>query len=453
MVHFLSVKSTIYTRNFVKYCIFAVCNFLSSSIYGILDNITFILLTLLLSAFFSGMEIAFVTSNKLRFELDKKQQNLTSYILSIFYRNQQQFISTMLVGNNICLVIYGLLMAEVMTPWLKPFIGSELLITFVQTVIATIIVLITGEFLPKTIFRVNPNLFLRVFSWLLLLFYILLYPVSRFSTWVSMGILKIFGLKVSKATKENVFSRIDLNFLIQESFENQENEKELDNEVKIFQNALDFSKVKLRDCFVPRTEIIALEYETNVETLMQTFVETGLSKIPIYKGDIDNIIGYIHSSEMFEHQKEWKKQINQIPIVPENMAAQKLMKIFMLQKKSIAVVVDEFGGTAGIVTLEDIMEEIFGEIEDEHDSHDYIAEKINENEFLFSGRLEVEVINNQFNLNIPESDEYETIAGFILHHHQHFPKLNEVIRIERFTIKCMKVTNNRIELVKVITNG
>ena len=410
----------------------------------------FILLTLLLSAFFSGLEIAFVTSNKLRFELDKKQPNLTSSILSIFYRNPQQFISTMLVGNNICLVIYGLLMAELLTPWLSP-IGNQFLITFVQTIMATAIVLITGEFLPKTIFRINPNLWMRIFSWLLLFFYVVLYPVSRFSTWISIGILKLLGVKISQTTQQNVFSRIDLNFLIQESFENVESEKELDNEVKIFQNALDFSKVKLRDCSVPRTDIIALEYEVSVDVLKETFIETGLSKIPIYKGDIDNIIGYIHSSEMFEHQADWKKRINQIPIVPENMAAQKLMKVFMLQKKSIAVVVDEFGGTAGIVTLEDIMEEIFGEIEDEHDVRDYVAEQTGEHEFIFSGRLEVETINSRFNLNIPESDAYETIAGFILHNHQHFPKLNEIIRIEGFTIKCVKVTNNRIELVKVGT--
>lgn len=410
----------------------------------------FILLTLLLSAFFSGLEIAFITSNKLRFELDKKQRNLTSSILSVFYRHPQQFISTMLVGNNICLVIYGLLMAEVMTPWLSP-IGNQFLITFLQTILATALVLITGEFLPKTIFRINPNLWLRMFAWLLLIFYVVLYPVSRFSTWFSIGILRLFRVKISQTTQENVFSRIDLNFLIQESFDNIESEKELDNEVKIFQNALDFSKVKLRDCSVPRTDIIALDYDTNVEVLKETFIETGLSKIPIYKGDIDNIIGYIHSSEMFEHQKDWKKQINQIPIVPENMAAQKLMKIFMLQKKSIAVVVDEFGGTAGIVTLEDIMEEIFGEIEDEHDNRGYVAEQTSENEYIFSGRLEIETINARFNLNIPESDAYETIAGFILHNHQHFPKLNEIIRIEGFTIKCVKVTNNRIELVKVGT--
>jgi len=382
--------------------------------------------------------------------LDKKQRSLTSSLLSIFYRNPQQFISTMLVGNNISLVVYGLLMAELMTPWLSP-LKSQFLITFVQTILATIIVLITGEFIPKIIFRVNPNLWMRIFAPLLFLFYVVLYPISRFGTWLSMEILRLFKVKISRAAEQNVFSRIDLNYLILESLDNNVTEKELENEVKIFQNALDFSKVKLRDCYVPRTEIIALDFNTSVEVLKQTFIETGLSKIPIYKGDIDNIVGYIHSSEMFEHQNDWKKQVNQIPIVPENMAAQKLMKTFMLQKKSIAVVVDEFGGTAGIITLEDIMEEIFGEIEDEHDTRDYLAKKISDTEYLFSGRLEVKVANAKFNLNIPESDNYETIAGFVLHNHQHFPKVNEAIRVGTFSIRCVKITNNRIEVVKIVT--
>jgi len=382
--------------------------------------------------------------------LDKKQRSLTSSILSIFYRNPQQFISTMLVGNNISLVVYGLLMVELMTPWLSP-LNSQFLITFVQTILATIIVLITGEFIPKIIFRVNPNLWMRIFAPLLFLFYVVLYPISRFGTWLSMAILRLFKVKISRSSEQNVFSRIDLNYLILESLDNNVTEKELENEVKIFQNALDFSKVKLRDCYVPRTEIIALDFDTSVEVLKQTFIETGLSKIPIYKGDIDNIVGYIHSSEMFEHQNDWKKQVNQIPIVPENMAAQKLMKTFMLQKKSIAVVVDEFGGTAGIITLEDIMEEIFGEIEDEHDTRDYLAKKISDTEYLFSGRLEVKVANAKFNLNIPESDNYETIAGFVLHNHQHFPKVNEAIRVGTFSIRCVKITNNRIEVVKIVT--
>ena len=394
------------------------------------------------------MEIAFVSSNKLRFELDKKQKSLSSATLSIFFRNPQQFISTMLVGNNICLVVYGLLMATVLEPALS-FMGSQLLITVSQTIIATIIVLVTGEFLPKTIFRINPNLWLKIFSFLIFVFYILLYPISKFSSWLSIRIMRLFGIGISSDVKEKIFSRIDLNYLIQESFDNDKVENEFDNEVKFFQNALDFSKVKLRDCFVPRTEIIAHDYETDIETLKQTFIETGLSKIPIYKSNIDNIIGYIHSSEMFKHQIEWKKYINQIPIVPENMAAQKLMKVFMQEKKSIAVVVDEFGGTAGIVTLEDIIEEIFGEIEDEHDNRDYIAKQTAENEYLFAGRLEVKTINTKFNLSIPESDDYETIAGFILHHHQHFPKLNELIRIDKFVCKCVKVTNNRIEMIRL----
>lgn len=414
-----------------------------------MENIIYILWALLFSAFFSGMEIAFVSSNKLRFELDKKQKNLSSSILSIFFRNPQQYISTMLVGNNICLVVYGLLMAKVLEPALY-FMESQLLITLSQTIIATIIVLFTGEFLPKTIFRINPNLWLKIFSFLIYIFYIILYPISKFSSWLSIRFMRLFGIGISSDFKENIFSRIDLNYLIQESFDNDKVENEFDNEVKFFQNALDFSKVKLRDCFVPRTEIIAHDYDTtDIDTLKQTFIETGLSKIPIYKSNIDNIIGYIHSSEMFKHQIEWKKYINQIPIVPENMAAQKLMKVFMQEKKSIAVVVDEFGGTAGIVTLEDIIEEIFGEIEDEHDNRDYIAKQTAENEYLFTGRLEVKTINSKFNLNIPESDDYETIAGFILHHHQHFPKLNELIRIDKFICKCVKVTNNRIEMVRM----
>ena len=412
-----------------------------------MDSFIYIILTLLLSAFFSGLEIAFVTSNKLRFELDKKQRNLTSSILSIFYRNPQQFISTMLVGNNISLVIYGLLMAEVMTPWLSP-IGNQFVITFIQTILATAIVLITGEFLPKTIFRVNPNLWMRIFSLLLLFFYVTLYPVSRFGTWVSMGILKLFNIKISQSTQENVFTRIDLNYLIQETFENKESEKELENEVKIFQNALDFSKVKLRDCYVPRTEIIALDYNTSVDILKQTFIETGLSKIPIYNGDIDNIMGYIHSSEMFEHQKDWKKQINQIPIVPENMAAQKLMKTFMLQKKSIAVVVDEFGGTAGIVTMEDVLEEIFGEIKDEYDTEDFVEKQLAENEFIFSGRLELDYLNEQYHFDFPEN-ESETLSGYIINRHETIPKLKERIIIDHYEFDILNVSDTRIEMVKV----
>ncbi len=394
------------------------------------------------------MEIAFITSNKLRFELDRKQKSLSASILHIFLRNPQQYIATMLVGNNIALVVYGLLMAKLLTPAFY-WVESQLLITLFQTLIATTLVLFTGEFLPKTIFRVNPNFWLHLFSWVLLFFYIVLFPVARFSSWISLLLLRISGVKFENGNDDNVFSRIDLNYLLQESIDFAGNESEIQNDVKIFQNALDFSKVRLRDCCVPRTDIIALEYDTDVQTLKQTFIETGLSKILIYKSDIDNIIGYIHSSEMFQHQSDWKKHLNQIPIVPETMAAQKLMNTFMQQKKSIAVVVDEFGGTAGIVTLEDIVEEIFGEIEDEHDIMGYVAEKLGENEYLISGRLAVKAVNQKFALDIPELDDYETMAGFILHHHQNFPKLNEQIRIQNYQYKCVKVNNNRVELIKV----
>ena len=400
--------------------------------------------------FFAGIESAYMASNRLRFELAKKEKSLNSYIVSIFYNNPQQFISTLFVGKYISLVAYGVLIAM----WLvEPLASMGLAFSLIlQIIIAATILVIVGEFLPKTVFRLHPNLWLRIFSWLLLLFYFLLYPFSRIISWLSLKLFRFSKTEIPASTEENVFSRIDLNYLLQENLEANEDIKDLNNDVKIFQNVLDFSKVKLRDCYVPRTEMVAHEYGVNVNTLKQTFIETGLSKILIYKEDIDNIVGYIHSSEMFKHSKDWVKHIKPIPIVPENMAAQKLMKIFMQQKKSIAVVVDEFGGTAGIVTLEDIMEEIFGEIEDEHDFKDITAEKTAENEYLFAGRLEVEEANQMFGLSIPVSEDYSTIAGYILHAHQHFPKVNEIVRVDRFTFKCLKVTNNRIELVKMQVN-
>ncbi|OJV37339.1 MAG: hemolysin [Bacteroidales bacterium 36-12] len=414
-----------------------------------MDTLLYILIALLLSAFFSGMEIAFVSSNKLRFELEKKQRSITSSILNIFYQQPQQFISSILVGNNIVLVVYGLMMANLLTP-LFSFTSNQLIITFLQTVIATIIVLITGEFIPKSIFRINPNLWLNIFSGLIFIFYIILYPIAFFTTWLSKLILRLFNANMNKKDDEDIFTRVDLSYLIQESINPKVQKEEIDTEVKIFQNALDFSKIKLRDCLVPRTEIVALENDTTTDNLKLTFIETGYSKIPIYKNNIDNIIGYIHASEMFEHPDKWRDYIKQIPVVPENMSAHKLMKLFMQQKKSMAVVVDEHGGTDGIITLEDIIEEIFGEIEDEHDNRTFIAKKLSEKEFLLSGRIEIQQVNKKFELNIPESDEYDTIAGFILFHHQHFPKLNEIIQIGNFTIKCIKVTNNRIELIRLI---
>lgn len=416
-----------------------------------MDIVSYIIIALLCSAFFSGMETAFVSSNKLRLQLQKQSQNMASNILDIFYTNEKQFVSTMLVGSYISLVAYGLLFSKLFEG-LTDTLGISLSL-FLQLLIATVIILITSRFLPKALFKINSNLWLRLFSPVLLLFYIVLYPIAWFGSWVSLKLLKAVRVDIPETAEENVFSKINIDYLLQDSAENKENLREIEKDVKIFQNALDFSAVKLRDCLIPRTEIVSLEYNTSVNILKQTFIETGLSKIVIYKEDIDNIVGYIHATEMFQHQKDWTKYIKQIPIVPENMAAQKLMKLFMQQKKSIAVVVDEFGGTAGIVTLEDIMEQIFGDIEDEHDVKEYKAEKTGENEYLFEGRLEVEEANRLFDLNIPVSDDYTTIAGYLLHVHQHFPKLNEVIRIDKYTFKCVKVTNNRIELVKVNVNA
>ncbi len=311
--------------------------------------------------------------------------------------------------------------------------------------------LFTGEFIPKTIFRINPNLWLKLFSIPLFIMYIFLYPISKISTFISILFLRITGLKFDNKTKKNTLSRIDLDYWIQESIENIPENAEMENEVKIFQNALDFSSVRLRDCIVPRTEIVAIEESDTIELLKTKFIESGHSKIPVYREDIDNIIGYIHSSELFKKPKNWTDNINEIAIVPETMAANKLLSLFIQQKKNMAVVVDEFGGTAGIVTLEDIMEEIFGEIEDEHDSNNYIAKQINENEYVLSGRLEIDIINEQFGLNIEESNDYVTIAGFILHHYQDFPKLNQDIVINNYHIKILKVSNNRIDLIRLKT--
>ena len=408
-----------------------------------------IAISLLFSAFFSGMEIAFLSSNKLRFELDKKRQGLTSSIITIFYNNSEQFIATMLVGNNIALVIYGIEMADLLSPMLRLFISNDFAVNILQTIIATIIVLFTGEFLPKTIFRINPNVWLTIFSPLLWLCYVLLYPIARFSTFLSVKLLQLFKVKVVDKGEKQELGKVDLDYWVNDSFEHADNQEEVENEVKIFQNALDFSSVKLRDCIVPRTEIVSLNYTCSLEELRNTFIETGFSKIPIYKDNIDNIIGYFHSSDLFKQPADWHDYLRPIAIVPETMAANKLMNMFMQEKRSMALVVDEFGGTAGIVTLEDIMEEIFGEIEDEHDNKEYVAKQVSDNEYVLSGRLEIDQVNSLFDLDLPDSDNYVTVAGFILHHYEQFPKLNDTIRISDWTFKILQAHNNRIDLVKL----
>lgn len=402
-----------------------------------------------LSAFFSGSEIAFVSVDKMRMKMEEKG-GISTRILNIFFKNPNNFISTMLVGNNISLVVYGILMARIIgDTLLNGVISNHFFMVFAQTVISTLIILVTGEFLPKTIFKVYSSEMLRFFAVLLIFFYILFYPISRFSSVLSYLFLRLFGVKINKEYASKVFSKVDLDYFVQSGIKNAGSESNLDTEVKIFHNALDFSNIKIRDCIVPRTEIVAVDLNASADDLMNLFIETGISKIIVYKVDIDNVVGYIHSSEMFRNPKDWRNNIKKTSIVPETMAANKLMNLFIQHKKSIAVVVDEFGGTSGIVTLEDLVEEIFGDIEDEHDNTSYICKKIGDNEYILSARLEIEKVNETFDLTLPESDDYLTIGGLILDRYQNFPQLQEIITIECFQFKIIKVSTTKIELVRL----
>lgn len=402
-----------------------------------------------LSAFFSGMEIAFVSSNRMLAEMDREGNSIAKNIISRFYNHPNGFVSTMLVGNNIVLVVYGILVARLFDNTIFSSLDDGMKVT-ADTLLSTLVILFTGEFLPKILFKNNANRLLSVFSVPAYLFYIILWPISRFSTLVSKYLLRLVGIRMETEADDDGFSKVDLDYLVQSSIENAQSDDEINEEVKIFQNALDFSDCKVRDCMVPRTEVNAVDVnDCTVDELMQKFVESGNSKIIVYDSDIDHIIGYIHSSEMFRNRDNWRECVCKMPFVPETMAAQKLMHIFLQQKKSLGVVVDEFGGTSGIVSLEDIVEEIFGDIEDEHDSTKYIATQVGENEYMLSARLEIDKVNDLFDLGLPESDDYMTIGGYILHEYQSFPKLNEVITIGRYEFRIIKSTMTKIELVKL----
>ena len=407
-----------------------------------------IIITMVFSAFFSGMEIAFVSSNRMLAEMDKERNGFTQRIISLFYAHPNGFVSTMLVGNNIALVIYGIQIARLFDNTI--FAGMDAGFTVpADTILSTLIVLFTGEFLPKTLFKANPNRLLAVFSPFAYICYVVLWPISKFSTFLSKVILRVFGLKMDDESADDGFSKVDLDYLVQSSIDNAEKDSDINDEVKIFQNALDFSDTKVRDCMVPRTEIQAVDWDASLEELQQKFVESGNSKIVVYKEDIDHIEGYIHSSELFRSPKKWQDHIRTMPFVPETMQAQKLMKIFLQQKKTLGVVVDEFGGTSGLVSLEDIVEEIFGDIEDEHDSTKYVAKQTADGDYLLSARLEIDKVNEMFDLDLPESDEYMTIGGLILHEYQSFPKLNEVVKFDKYEFKIIKSTSRKIELVQL----
>ena len=412
-------------------------------------TLSVILICLLLSAFFSGMEIAFLTSNKLRIEIDKSINGVPQALTDLFISHSGMYITTLLVGNNVVMVIYGIFMSDLLVKqfeFLHLSIGVEL---FVETLVSTLIILVFAEFLPKTVFRLRSNLFLKLFSVPVFLFYLLFFPLSYFSVWLGGWLLRIFtGRKLGHKEPNRAFGKVDLNNLIEEGEVNARQEEEM-HEIKLFRNALDFSEVKLRECIVPRPDVVALSIDSSIEELTQLFIDTGLSRILIYKESIDDIIGYVHISTLFKDPPTIAKALSRVLIVPETMSAQRLLNLFIRDQKSVAVVVDEFGITAGIVTIEDIMEEIFGEIEDEHDHLNLKEVMISEQEYIFSGRLEVDYLNEKYHLDLEEREEYETLAGLVLYFNQSIPQEGETIVVNDLTFKILSVKNARIEEIKV----
>ena len=414
----------------------------------------YLVLIVILSAFFSGSEIAYLSVDRLRIELDRDKGGGRGYVLSMLYNHPDRFISTMLVGNNIVLVVYGLLMSRLLNPLLSFFIAYDWLSLIVNTLLSTFFIVVFGEYLPKASFRRNPNETIDHFLYPLAFFYVLLYPLSLFCTAISRLFILIVAPKGKNKPTARRLTTIDLNhYLAENNGENVNGGHELDTEVKIIRKAIDFSNVQARDCMIPRNEIVACDYDTDMEDLKQLFIQSGLTKIVVYKENIDNVVGYIHSSEMFKGE-DWQERLKSAVFVPESMFGNKLMEILMQQKKSIAIVIDELGGTAGLITLEDLVEEIFGDIQDEHDTNSIIAKKQDENTYILSGRLEIDDANERLNLNLPESDDYLTIAGLILSAYPHIPNPGEVVVIDRFSFRILRSSESKIDLVKLtITNS
>jgi CBS domain containing-hemolysin-like protein len=416
-----------------------------------MNVILIIFLAIILSAFFSGMEIAFVTSNRLRIELDRKQGVFGSKIIKLFTDNPGQYIATMLIGNNFSLVIYGLVFSKILGALLSPILGSDLLVLILNTIISTAIILLVAEFLPKTIFIISPNFFLKFLSIPTLFFFFLFYPVSKFTLSASNLFIRIFFKLSPRGKKQEnlVFSKVDLDHFVNLSNQSKEESEPDHHNIRIFQNALDFSNVKLRECMVPRTEIEAIESGSSVEELKERFVQTRYSRILIYQDTIDNIIGYFELKDIFKNPSEIRSMTRKLAIVPETMPANKLLKLFVDKKKNIALVVDEFGGTSGMVTIEDVLEEIVGDIEDEHDINDLTERVVGYNEYILSGRFEIDYLNEKYRLNLPEEDDYETLAGMILFYHGSIPGNNDVIRIGNIVIKVLRASTTRLELVNL----
>lgn len=412
------------------------------------------LITLLLSALFSGCEIAYVSSERVRTELDVKKGGLTGRILNLFYSNSEMFISTILVGNNIMLVVYGMGAAALLEPWLAQSIHNDALVLVCQTLISTLIILMAGEFIPKSIFRISPNKSVRILSLPMSVFYLILYPVSKLTTWLSHMLMRIAGVKDTSVTLLGAISEGDLNNYLERTLESTESKhQEVEHEVKFFHNALDFSTIHLRDCMIPRNELVAVNIDTVTrEELSHLFTSSGRSKIIVYRDDIDSVLGYIHVSELFEPDKEWRDNLKPVLFAPETLLASTMMRRLLTEKRSVAIVIDEFGGTSGMVTLEDLVEEIFGDIQDEHDRSGLISRKIADNLYEFSGRVEIETINDTYHLGIPEDDEYQTLAGYILHSTGCIPEAGEVIELGNLSIKVVSKSAARLELLRLTVN-
>ncbi|MFA5477154.1 MAG: hemolysin family protein [Bacteroidales bacterium] len=421
-----------------------------------MSTLSIIIITLIFSAFFSGMEIAFVSSNRLKIEVDKNKGHFSARIISHFTRMPSRFIGALLLGNNVALVIYGIAMARILEPALQNlipgYVMSETLMLIVQTLLATFLVLVVAEFTPKVLFRLNPNKILNVFALPAVVFYYLFYPLIYiyigFSEWVLRNFIKI------KFSRENlIFSVVDLDNYLKEFSPDYTRQEDVQQEIQMFQNAIEFRNIKLRECMIPRTEIVALDMNDTIDNLRQAFITSGHSKIPVYQQSIDDIIGYVHSADMFKNPQSIQSILRPIIVAPETMPANVVLSMFIQQSKSIAVVVDEFGGTSGIITMEDVIEEIFGEIDDEFDVEDLTEKKISDNEYIFSARLEIDYLNEKYQLDLPESEDYETLAGLIISHHQSIPALDDEIQFAPFTFIILEATEARIEKVKLIISN
>ena len=411
-------------------------------------SIIIILTTLVLSAFFSGFEIAYVSSNKVHLEILKKQEGVIANVLTKLTRKPSKLLATMLVGNNLALVVYGFEMGKVMTALLPDFFQNVLW----HTIISTLIILITAEFMPKVFFQIYANQLLKLFAIPAYFFYLLFYPLSSLVMWISDFVLRVF-FKTKGDYVPLSFTKVELVDYISEQLENVPKKEEMDSEVQMFQNALEFSGVKAREIMIPRTEIVAVELNESIENLIATFVSSGFSKILIYNENIDDILGYVHSFDMFKKPKNIKEVLIPIVNIPETIQINEVLNILTRKRKSMAVVLDEYGGTSGIVTLEDIVEELFGEIEDEHDKDNFIEEQLSETEYLFSARLEVEYLNETYHLEIPESEEYETLGGFIVLHNEGIPTQGELIQIPPFSFVIEACSQTKIETVRLVVNN